>query len=226
MNLPHPLRAVLSPSAAIRLDNWNHARQKLHDTPGLYVFWWHGDHLGPVALKANTEVQFVGPAVVEGDGVHECSFETEAAEQFIEPKYLPFNSLCLYVGKSTNIRQRIRQHLMPGTRSSLSYLTRDGVRAPNGNGESLYEANESTVFKRNFSSQFRAGMEYLFRHQTLENDNLTWSLIEQHIFVTQLPMADNQEVEGAPRDAFKRRFYGEDLLIGILQPWFNLDGER
>lgn len=226
MKLPNALLPILSEENIISLNDWNQAQQKIKPEPGLYAFWWHGQHAGPVKLGANTVVRFVGPAVEEGDNGHQCSFVTEEEECFMATEDLPYGSLCLYVGKTTNLQQRISQHLMPGTRSSSAYLLKDGVRAPDGNGNSRYENPESTVFKRNSSSQFRAGIEYLFRHQTLGDDNLTWSLIEQHVFVTQLPMSDDQEVENIPQDAFKRRFYGEDLLIGMLQPWFNLDGER
>ena len=207
--------------------------------PGLYTFWWGGPKDG---INGKQKVVFQGPKIAEGpkpdlshgrvaikgasrgntvwyEG-HVSNFEIAKQDRHFETAMIP-----LYVGKSTNLYSRVRQHLMPGTESSSAYLTKR-----NKKGEIVKQANytakPSTIFKRDTQSQFRAGMEYVFRREAMKDDGYTFRMIREHIHFSYRVVEDNDDEVSAPRHAFKRRFYWEDLLIGTLQPWFNLDGER
>jgi|GEM_PF-6626551 len=73
-------------------------------------------------------------------------------------------------------------------------------------------------------------MEYVLRQDVLDSprsrdSTLVWDSIMDNVRVSFVPVVDNEDGDLA-NDAFKRRFYWEDLLIGVPQPWFNLDGER
>lgn len=223
--LPKQLHAILPGEQPLLLD-WTKVRDRIPSQPGLYAFWWHGD---PKLLNGDQEVKFTGPAFseidangkkVKSDRTHRSSF-TIAGEY----KLLKTEPVCLYVGKSTNIRGRITQHLRPRLSTTSRYLS--VKRRNDGELERLYTYNNevSKIYRRDTDSQFRAGMEYLFRVAANDDDHLVPRMIKEHVGLTFLPLADTEQADDR-RDAFKRRFYWEDLLIGVLQPWFNLDGER
>jgi len=112
------------------------------------------------------------------------------------PKELDYP--CLYVGKTTNLRKRFGQHLMRKT------LGRANPNVPPSNRK---------VKPVTTSCQLRSGIEHTFKDNTdplqLIYDNVGFS------FMTEF--TGNQVVE---------RFYGEDLLVGVLRPWYNIDSER
>lgn len=108
----------------------------------------------------------------------------------------------LYIGKTTNLFQRIRQHLL---------ATKTNWR-DNSNGRHF---NEKRINKLNTSCQFRAGFEHLFGGQkSLEHcfENIALSFVEIE--------------NGKANEGVKDRFYLEDLAIGVFRPWFNIDSER
>lgn len=223
--LPEQLRAIIPGEEPFLLD-WAKVRDNIPSQPGLYAFWWHGD---PALLNGDQEVEFTGPAfseidangkTVRKDRTHRSNFTI--AEEYRMLQDLP---ICLYVGKSTNIRGRITQHLRPRLSTTSRYLS--VKRKATGHLERLHTYTEevSRIYRRDFDSQFRAGMEYLFRVAANDDDHLVPRMITEHVGLTFLPLADTEQADDR-RDAFKRRFYWEDLLIGVLQPWFNLDGER
>ena len=103
----------------------------------------------------------------------------------------------LYVGKTTNLSNRVGQHLLLG---SNKYEPKSG--------------NLGSVCRpRTTSCQLRHGMEVLFhgsdwvKRVMIDNVGLTY-------------------VEPSGEVHFVERFYLEDLAIGVLRPWFNLDSER
>jgi hypothetical protein len=189
-----------------------HARSKsLEKQAGLYAFWWAGN---PTVLRGDQLVEFVGPAGDKG-GTHESCFAIRPENRLLETEHT-----CLYVGKSTNLKARIRMHLLWNGNSDafLAKKQADGSVSR----ISLYDRPVSTIYKKNTSCQFRAGMEYLFRHDSTADPEIVRQMIRDNVRISYLPISDAAD----RRDAFKRRFYWEDLLIGVLQPWFNLDGER
>jgi hypothetical protein len=227
ITLPADLRDMIT-AKPIRLNNWPSLTTELHTGSGLYAFWWLGEQ-SELTNDAMDKVQFKGPAVAledsngnstTGHTLHTGTFSTSKANMLLDTQ-----NLCLYVGKTTCIKRRIGEHLMSGT-SSTAYL-KPVIRKGKIFREPSYENQSvSTVFKRNYNCQFRAGMEYLFREEAKKNTDFVWEKIKEKVGITQLEICNGKGEYIERTDAFKRRFYWEDLLIGVLQPWFNLDGER
>ena len=111
------------------------------------------------------------------------------------PKELRFP--CLYVGKSTNIKNRFSLHLMRGTPGR--------VHQPH--------SAHAKVKPRTTSCQLRWGIEHVFPD---ERDSLRFIL--EHVgFSYNTHFPDNPIAE---------RFFEEDRLVGTWRPWFNVDSER
>ena len=222
ISLPSSVAALIS-APGLQLQDWSSVSKKLPKSPGLYAFWWVGD---ASVLDGDQKVQFVGPSVAlddkdaeRGDGRHTSSFAIDPKDRLID-----LDRTCLYVGKSTNIYQRVRQHVM---------LRLDSNQFLNVNKKdqpvlrtARYDEPISTVYKRNTSCQFRAGMEYLFRHRSEQEPTVVLDAIRNNVRLSYVELSNDLADYADGEDAFKRRFYWEDLLIGVLQPWFNLDGER
>jgi len=100
----------------------------------------------------------------------------------------------LYVGKSTNLPNRVGQHLLL---KADNFWTRSG--------DIKYISRLRTTF-----CQVRYGIEVIFagesRTKRIMLDNVSLTVVSESSLVT--------------------RFYLEDLAIGYLKPWFNLDTER
>jgi hypothetical protein len=223
------------PDAEPLLLDWNTMKDDIHDGPGLYAFWWYGD---PGVLDGDQKVEFTGPAfneigndgkVIKKDNTHRSCFTITEENRLLDP-----GPICLYVGKSTNVRGRIAQHLKPSIKTSRRFAVIKHVKGKKAGTETVkcsYTNEVSTICKRDTSSQFRAGMEYVLRKEALRraaidpNDQYVYEQIRQFVGLTFVPVED-APAPTVTNDAFKRRFYWEDLLIGVLQPWFNLDGER
>ncbi|MCY1299951.1 hypothetical protein D9M70_495020 [compost metagenome] len=104
---------------------------------------------------------------------------------------------CLYVGKSTDLKIRFRQHLLPGT-AERAHQTLDG---------------NLKAKPRTTSCQLRFGIEHIFPQ---EKKPLT--LICEHVGFSWC--------DEFPDNAVAERFFAEDRLVGHLRPWFNIDSER
>lgn len=209
------------------LTSWPATRQIIPESPGLYAFWWFGD---TTPLQGHQDVQFVGPAVAEEDEDGEpINGHNPHTSSFVIPeedRLLVTEPICLYIGKTTDLRRRIRVHQMVSLNSN-AFLEVKNPNLPAGVERTpLYNQQVSTVFKRNSACQFRAGMEYLYRHRSLANPEIVREAVRNNVKISFIELSNQQVAFEEGQDAFKRRFYWEDLLIGVLQPWFNLDGER
>jgi hypothetical protein len=127
-SLPKPLAAILPVSEPLLLD-WNTVKGDIHDGPGLYAFWWHGD---PKVLDGDQEVEFTGPAFNEvgnngeetkNDKTHRSCFTIANENRLLDP-----GPICLYVGKSTNVRGRIAQHLKPSMKTSRRFAVIEHIK--------------------------------------------------------------------------------------------------
>jgi len=95
---------------------------------GLYVFWFN--NIDGCIGKLKTELVIHGPDNIEQEIIWNWNLDN--------------NNVCLYVGKSTDIKKRIGLHLLLGTNK-------------------LYEDNTAKkIYKKNTSSQLRSGFEYLY----------------------------------------------------------------
>jgi len=156
----------------------------LPKSAGVYAFWWIGRR--EEQLSANRRIVLKGPGGGEPADVYYGDWW---------PSELEYS--CLYVGKSTNIKQRFSWHIKNGSTGRL--------HAPlHGN----MKAKPATT-----SCQLRHGIEHVF---PLEADPL--SLIRANV-----GFSWNTDF---PENAIAERFFEEDKLVGLWRPWFNIDSER
>jgi hypothetical protein len=161
----------------------------------LYAFWVKRTTLD--GMK-DVKVSFKGPKLKQNAKDKENEYQVFNATWSIAESD---KWIMLYGGKTTDLSSRLRNHLMLGT---PIYLPE----------EDEYKETKPFLYKRNTTSQFRAGLARLLE------DSKFWTgyeleFIKQHVYFSYLQM-----------DCFQERFYHEDLLIGIGKPWFNLDSER
>jgi hypothetical protein len=155
----------------------------LPEEPGVYAFWWIGQKAELMA--ANRHIVLKGP--------RELPVNVEYRDWW--PRELAYP--CLYVGKSTNIKNRFSLHIKRGSPGRLH-------EAQPGNKK----AKPCTT-----SCQLRFGIEHVF---PVESDPL--SVIFRNVgFSCRTDF---------PENAIAERFYEEDRLVGVWRPWFNVDSER
>lgn len=176
---------------------------------GVYIFWW----------KINDEIELPDPEStrhwVKGKGASSPDSEPLAGIAYFsghlhyagqweyepiiigEASYVP-----LYVGKSTNVLSRIKQHL--GWPASCQLNTAKYKKSG--------EQNYPLIPRNGTARQFGDGFHFLFR----DAKNVQYAKLKYvHLSVGFTDYAD-----------FTNRFYTEDYLIGDLRPPFNLDSER
>lgn len=159
---------------------------------GVYVFWWVGSKED--LFKLSTRIKLKGKKQKDGHIFHEINYDIS---------WFPdLNRYALYVGKSTNIYSRFKQHLY---RSKLVHTEEEKENFMN-------RENYVHLFKATTTCQFRSGWQSLVRHLSEEEGQL---LLKDNITFSYLPV-----------DMVENRFYLENYLIGALRPWFNLDSER
>lgn len=108
----------------------------------------------------------------------------------------------LYVGKSTNMFERVRQHLSWPESCQKNKLKK--VESE--------KFNYPLIPRNGTARQFGDGFHFLFRGQK----HLQYAKLKYvHLSVTFTDYVD-----------YANRFYAEDYLIGHLRPPFNLDSER
>lgn len=172
-------------ATSIRLvrDIFNGQRIELPEEPGVYAFWWLGER--EMLLQANRHIVLKGPG------------EQPVDVQFMEWWPPEIEYPCLYVGKSTNIKNRFSLHIKRKCTGRLHQipLTNEKQRAVTT------------------SCQLRYGIEHIFR----EADEPLNIIFDNVGFSYTTNFAEN---------AIAERFFTEDRLIGTWKPWFNVDSER
>lgn len=174
-----------------KLENFRSVNTK----EGLYSVWWTGDLSFLKSL--NLDVSFQGKQTVAANAALGILAEYEPAEwTWSVPDRGP---VCMYVGKSTNVQNRLRQHVADFRRFDTWYEDRES-HPPR------------RLLKRNSACQVRAGIEHLFRNYP--------TLLSLDDKLSHFSYSFESET------CFQERFYAEDLAIGVFRPWFNLDCER
>ena len=158
----------------------------LEEKPGIYAFWWMGDK--QKLLTSYKEIELAGPG---GDIKHLRFKDWWPADS-------PYP--CLYVGKTTNLKNRFGLHIKSGSK---------GVLHP-------YIQRPQKAKAKTTTCQLRYGIEHIFRDEKNPLD-----IISNDVGFSYSLMGDNKE-----NDPVHERFYLENLLIGHFRPWFNLDSER
>lgn len=155
----------------------------LPNEPGLYAFWWIDDIDN--LFRSNLIIVLKGPA---GKPL-EIEFENWW------PEDLPYP--CLYIGKTTNIKNRFSQHIKRGSSKRLHHIPNSGEKQ---------KAVTTTC-------QLRYGIEHIF-HKAEEPLDIIMNSV------------GFSYTTNSGSDGFIDRFYLEDKLIGTWKPWFNIDSER
>ncbi len=151
--------------------------------PGVYAFWW----IGPRAdlMAGNRHISLKGP----GGGRVNVEYRDWWPVDLVYP--------CLYVGKTTNVRQRFYQHVISGCPDRLHQAHPEN-----------HKAKPKTT-----SCQLRFGIEHVFPNKV---DPLR-VILDFVGFSYRTEFPDNPIAE---------RFFEEDLMVGRWRPWFNIDSER
>ena len=137
------------------------AFDKLSKKAGIYVFWWTGDQNVVKNRLLKSKYRLKGPHIKNSFNNY---IEINFTEEWIDAA-THSNKLCLYVGKSTNIKQRVLGHIR--------------YNVPNIWGE-----DHKPIFGRkpNTVSQLRIGIERVFGQtmikEILENVSLSWIQLE------------------------------------------------
>lgn len=155
----------------------------LPSTPGVYAFWW----LSPKSelMASNRHIVLKGPK--------EKPVDVEYRDWWPEELKYP----CLYVGKSTNIKNRFSLHIKRGSPDRLHTAHPQNIKS-----------KPCTT-----SCQLRFGIEHIF-----PSEQKPLELILKSVgFSYRTDFSDN---------AIAERFFEEDRLVGIWRPWFNIDSER
>ncbi len=158
-------------------------RNSIPAQSGVYAFWWLGDKKKLFASRR--DIWLKGPAGSEVKLKFKDWFPPEAPHP------------ALYVGKSTNLKNRISLHILIGKT------------------DKLYPASERhhKVKPVTTSCQLRTGIEHIFPKEKDPSGLILKEVGVSFVF----PAGD---------DAVAERFYLEDLAVGFFRPWFNLDSER
>ncbi len=171
-------------------------KQYLRNQAGIYAFWWVGDEKMLINQLYKSDYKLKGPHLrsAEIDLIH-VNFNSEWISASKRD-----NAICLYVGKSTKIRQRVNGHIRRKVDDIWRKLPDEQVFG--------YGKKPNTV------SQLRIGVERIFKNHSLE-------LILENIAISWIPLSDSDAKNNAIN-----RFFIEDKLIGEYYPLFNIDVER
>lgn len=179
----------------------------LSNKSGIYAFWLLKQYDTKLLHK---EVSFKGP----GKQIVKTEWQDYIA---LNTKYR-----CLYISKTTKLKNRISWHLMNGTYTW--YDIGDMTPKLKDKYKKISKKHKSTdfIFKRNSQCQFRAGFEYLFKNKAFDDKR-------KEILMTDIGLSfleiKRENYNGLDK-SINERFYLEDLAIGYFRPWFNLDSER
>lgn len=154
----------------------------LPDEPGVYAFWWIAEK--NILMSSNRHIILKGP----GERPVDVEFQDWWPPEIDFP--------CLYVGKSTNLKNRFSLHIK---------------RSSPGRLHTIPATNEKQK-PVTTSCQLRYGIEHIFK-----NDQNPLKIIFSSVGFSYRRFPQNEIAE---------RFFTEDRLIGTWKPWFNVDSER
>lgn len=185
---------------------------------GIYIFWWTGTKVEleglnkQIRLKGKVNKDATPENLEEKHHFHNIEFSTKWFPELEQQRY------ALYVGKSTNIENRLRWHLKVGTTHN------NWKKAQN---EMPNKGNFFPVYSPTTSCQFRSGIELLVKDKEFSEEQF-WNYVKENISFSYLTFHNpNLNEKQNEKDLFvAERFYLEDYLIGTLRPWFNIDSER
>ncbi|PHQ27796.1 GIY-YIG nuclease family protein [Leeuwenhoekiella nanhaiensis] len=119
------------------------SKSLLTEQSGVYIFWWEG------SLEGFTKTVTSSIFLINGKKTHKEQIKICFTKEWIK-KATHHNKVCLYVGKTTNLRDRISKHLKLGSPTLWKNKKRNSGSKPN------------TV------SQMRIGLETVYNKDMLE----------------------------------------------------------
>ena len=155
----------------------------LIDKSSIYCFWWIGSSSAIKNSRRSMKVKGPSKQLVD---IH---------YEFWHPRQL--NNISLYIGKTTNTKRRISQHILLKEENRVYKNIQDNIKPK----------------PKTTSCQLRTGIEFIF-----PNEQNPKEMILQNVGLSYIIIEGN--------NATSSRFYLEDLAIGFFRPWFNLDSER
>lgn len=180
---------------------------KLNKVAGVYAFWWKGENKILKDELKSGRYFLKGPHVYKGEQeLIPVNFNLKWIE-----KSTSRGDICLYVGKSTNIRQRVMGHV----RYKTSNIWKDSDLDPWPNLMDKLHGKVKYGFgkKPNSVSQLRIGLERIFNINAQQ-------LIKDHIAISWIELSDDKINNSV------NRFFIEDKLISEYYPILNIDIER
>ena len=194
---------------------------------GIYAFWWNDKNgfLKKHLLNSDTAYYLKGPH--DNSEKPDHFLKVIFTEEWID-NASQGDHICLYVGKSTNIKSRINGHIKynidPEKDNQYSNtIWKDGRKQESSDDDlshlwseckgkdRLTKCRYGFGKKPNTVSQFRIGLERLFNKDAL-------ALIKENVSISFLPYSGKENA--------LNRFFIEDKLIGSLYPILNIDVER
>lgn len=168
---------------------------------GIYSFWWITDI--SFIQGANLNVTLLGKHIKRVPTIINYRWD-------IENRNLP---ICLYVGKTTTLKNRVSRHLAEGIEWKDWYKSKLQTKKVN-----LADNEYNLTYKPNSVCQFRAGLQHLLKNKVEIN---TLDDARKFIGFSFLEVNNGDDHSGVGE-----RFYLENLAIGIYRPLFNVDSER
>lgn len=205
-------------------------RRDISREHGVYCFWWKpagNEYQLPDDTDALFQGAFIGEDRITDEAIPENQLLRKNNRAYrrlcgplrgTTPAPSPLEGYtCLYVGKSDELKGvygRVGKHVCSGTKTRSAYLNYKLTQKAPVTQQDYKGSGPQQILKRNTSSQFRAGLEYLFRR---EAEDFAYLRMKDSVYVSWVNEAQM---------IFRDRFYLEDLAIGLFHPWFNLDSER
>lgn len=185
-------------ASSIKIEEFLNEYKGLNKTAGIYVFWWSGNDS---RFRESVDKGYLLKGPHKFSDEKQNLVQVEICEEWINHKRYN-DRICLYVGKTTQLHTRIKNHVKLTTKNI--WKKKDG--------KTLRAGEEFSFGKKpNTVSQLRIGVERLFKDHSVD-------LIKKHVQVSFLPLEGNKHAIN--------RFFIEDRLIGQLFPIFNMDIER
>lgn len=164
---------------------------ELKSKGGVYAFWWIGNDKELMNSVKKCKYK------LKGKQSEKELWNVLFTEKWVENASYE-KKVCLYVGKSTDIKGRISKHIKLGTLDIWKKSNGEVIRKDSG-------------IKPNTESQLRTGIERLFEpklfHELIDNIGISWIIIDKY-------------------ENGINRFFLEDYFIGKFFPLLNIDIER
>ncbi|OAD90143.1 hypothetical protein A7A78_07965 [Aequorivita soesokkakensis] len=191
-------------------------KKELPNNSGCYAFWWINNcpELRGILKNAQYYIKLSHKKYnCDEDHFEKIQFTNEwidASTHQVVINDRTVDAICLYVGKSTNMRNRVQAHLKLNV-DDIWKKIEVKKNAPY-TAKRLREVKFGFGQKPNTVSQLRIGLERVFNAHCVD-------VILKNVALSWMPLNKEQ-------NNLVNRFYIEDKLVSCLFPLFNIDAER